>query len=79
MQHSAFATLGPDSAWTSAEARESHRTYQVRLAALVCSGISVVASLGAFYWFCRMDKLFAIGELRPLSRSKDRLLMSGEV
>jgi G protein-coupled receptor GPR1 len=47
-----------DSAFTSAEARNVHRTYQVRLAALSCSGISLTASLLVFYWFCRMDKLF---------------------
>jgi len=50
--------LGPDSAYTSAEARDLQRTYQVRVAALACSGISVVASIAAFYWFCRMEKLF---------------------
>ncbi|KAF2829267.1 hypothetical protein CC86DRAFT_403913 [Ophiobolus disseminans] len=58
MHHSALAMLGPDSAYTSAEARDLQRTYQVRLVALSCSGASVMASVVAFYWFCRMEKLF---------------------
>jgi G protein-coupled receptor GPR1 len=50
--------LSSTSAYTSVDAHDLHRTYQVRLAALVCSGVSVTTSIIAFYWFCRMDKLF---------------------
>ena len=58
MHSSSNTRLGPDSAYTSAEAHDVQQTYQVQLAALVCSGVSVTASIIAFYWFCRMDKLF---------------------
>ncbi|KAH7068839.1 G protein-coupled glucose receptor regulating Gpa2-domain-containing protein [Paraphoma chrysanthemicola] len=50
--------LSPNSAWTSADARDLQQTYQVQLSALVCSGLSIVACIIAFYWFSRMDKLF---------------------
>ncbi|KAH7089068.1 G protein-coupled glucose receptor regulating Gpa2-domain-containing protein [Paraphoma chrysanthemicola] len=50
--------LSPNSAWTSSEARDLQQTYQVQLAALVCSGLSIVACIIAFYWFSRMAKLF---------------------
>jgi G protein-coupled receptor GPR1 len=49
---------GFNSVYTSVEPHDLYRTYQVRLATLVCSGVSVTASIIAFYWFCRMDKLF---------------------
>jgi G protein-coupled receptor GPR1 len=50
--------LSPNSAYTSAEAHDLRQTHHVRLAALACSGLSVMACIVAFYWFGRMDKLF---------------------
>ncbi|KAF1846645.1 uncharacterized protein K460DRAFT_127804 [Cucurbitaria berberidis CBS 394.84] len=47
-----------DSDWTSIEASNLQRTLRVRVAAVICSSFSVVASLVAFYWFCRMEKRF---------------------
>lgn len=49
---------GFDSAYTSTDPVDLQRTYQVRLGALACSSVSVVACLVAFYWFCRMEKRF---------------------
>jgi hypothetical protein len=77
----ASSSMSPDSAYTSAEARNVHRTYQVRLAALSCSCISLTTSLLAFYWFCRMDKLFRHRWVTPDMMShcilliKSRLIM----
>ncbi|CBX93849.1 hypothetical protein LEMA_P035230.1 [Plenodomus lingam JN3] len=48
----------PLSTYTSSNATDVSRTYQVRVAVLVCSGVSTVASLLALYWFCRMEKRF---------------------
>ncbi|KAF2032643.1 hypothetical protein EK21DRAFT_60163 [Setomelanomma holmii] len=47
-----------DSAYTSTEAKYLQQTYDIRLASLACSGLSLAACIIAFYWFCRMDKLF---------------------
>ncbi|KAF2855673.1 hypothetical protein T440DRAFT_535796 [Plenodomus tracheiphilus IPT5] len=48
----------PASVYTSTEPQDLFRTYQVRVAAVVCSGVSTVTSLLALYWFFRMDKRF---------------------
>lgn len=48
----------PDSAYFSTKPRDLQQTRQARIAALSCSSLGVVASLVAFYWFYRMDKLF---------------------
>jgi hypothetical protein len=50
--------LDPNSVYTSNDARDLYRTYQVQLAAAACSSVSVAASIIAFYWFSRMDRLF---------------------
>ncbi|CAO2654850.1 Nn.00g115830.m01.CDS01 [Neocucurbitaria sp. VM-36] len=47
-----------DSAYTSIEASNLLRTLKVRIAALICSGVSMMASIVAFYWFFRMEKRF---------------------
>lgn len=48
----------PRSVYTSDDPTDLLRTSQVRIAAVVCSGVSTVASLLALYWFCRMEKKF---------------------
>lgn len=47
-----------DSVYTSTKPRDLSQTFQVRVATLSCSCISMVASVVAFYWFCRMEKRF---------------------
>jgi hypothetical protein len=51
-------TLAPDSAYLTTDAHAIHQTHQIRLTALICSSVSLVASTVALYWFFRMDKLF---------------------
>jgi len=46
------------SEYTSLDTRDVQRTLKVRIAALVCSSMSMTASLAALYWFCRMEKRF---------------------
>ncbi|KAA8627531.1 plasma membrane G-protein coupled receptor [Pyrenophora tritici-repentis] len=46
------------SEYTSLDTRDVQRTLRVRIAALVCSSVSITASLTALYWFCRMEKRF---------------------
>lgn len=48
----------PQSAYTSTTPDDLFRISQVRIAALVCSGVSTGASLLALYWFFRMEKKF---------------------
>jgi G protein-coupled receptor GPR1 len=58
-RHSSISMgLHPRSVYTSTAARDLHRIYQIRVVAIVCSGVSVAASIVAFYWFFRMTKLF---------------------
>jgi hypothetical protein len=58
MHHLGVMTMAPDSTYNSTDANELYRVRQIRLAALICSSVSLVATIIVFYWFCRMDKLF---------------------
>ncbi|KAF1839439.1 hypothetical protein BDW02DRAFT_473365, partial [Decorospora gaudefroyi] len=46
------------SAYTSTEPSDVQLTLQIRIAALVCSTLSITASFVTFHWFCRMQKRF---------------------
>ena len=47
-----------ESAYTSLEPNDLEKTLRVRIAMLICSGISMTASLVALRWFFRMEKQF---------------------
>jgi hypothetical protein len=50
--------LPPDSPYLSTDPHALYQVWQIRITAVVCSGMSIMTSLVAFYWFFRMNKLF---------------------